>query len=210
MLQLSVAAILEKNKLAGNSCWPVLLEIQIPNGEPIRLTNNNENIVWNGQTWASFPFELDNMQESGKGEIPSLSIKVSNVTQEIQYYLEQVDGAVDFPVIIRVVNTTNLASPDPECELTYNCNSCTYDDMWINFALGGNAKLTRRVPERRHLKDFCDFQYGGIMCGVSAATKAAFPTCRKTLAQCRERGNSTRFGGEPAIPLGGFRASNKL
>ena len=30
----------------------------------------------------------------------------------------------------------------------------------------------------------------------------------KTLADCRERANSSRFGGEYGIPLGGFYASN--
>ena len=207
MLNLSAAAILEKNKIAGDSCWPVLVEIQIPGQDPVRVCNNNENLTWNGETWIAFPFELDELQEAGKGEIPSVALRVSNVTQELQYYIEQAGGGVDFPVILRVVNSKHLDITTPELELSFICTGCKYDAYWITFTLGGDAKLTRRVPERRYLKDFCPFQYGGIECGVADATKVTYPTCAKTLTQCRQRSNSTRFGGEPGIPLGGFYAS---
>lgn len=207
MLNLSAAAILEKNKIAGDSVWPVLVEIQIPGQDPVRVCNNNENLTWDGNAWIAFPFELDEMQESGRGEIPSVALRVSNVTQELQYYIEQAGGGVDFPVILRVVNSKHLDITTPELELDFICTSCKYDAYWITFTLGGDAKLTRRIPERRYLKDFCPFQYGGVECGVPASTKAAYPTCAKTLAQCRQRSNSTRFGGEPGIPLGGFYAS---
>lgn len=207
MLNLSAAAILQKNQIASGSRWPILLEIQIPGQAPIRLCNDNQNVVWAGHTWTAFPFDFDDMREAGAGEIPSVSLRVSNVAQEIQAFLEQAGGGVDFPVVLRVVNSENLASPVPELELAFIVTSARYDASWITFTLGGDAKLTRRVPERRFLKDFCPFRYGGIECGVSAGTLAKYPTCQKTLAQCRQRGNSPRFGGEPGIPLGGFYAS---
>jgi len=204
MLPLSSAAIIEKNKVAGDSVWVILLEITIPGASAIRICSNNENIVWNGETWVPFPFELDEMSENNGGEVPSLNVRVSNVTQELQYYLEETDGAVGFPVTIRVVNSKHLDLTSPELQLDFVCNDASYDARWITFKLGGDQKTNRRVPERRYLKNFCPFAYGGIECGIPAATKAAYPTCVKTLAQCRERGNSQRYGGEPALPLGSF------
>lgn len=206
MLNLSAAAILEKNKLAGDSCWPVLLEIQLE-GQTLRLCNNNENITWNGQTWTAFPFELDEISQNDKAEIPNVTLRVSNVTQEIQGYIDDMNGGTDVPVILRVVNSNHLDITTPELEMSFVAVRVGFDAQWLSFTLGGSISITRRVPERRYLKDFCPFQYGGVECGVSAGTKVTYPTCQKTLAQCRQRSNSTRFGGFPALPLGGFYAS---
>lgn len=203
---LSAAAILEKNKLAGDSCWPLLVEITIPSAPVLRLCNNNDDLTWDGETWTAFPFELDEIQDTAGGELPQVVLRVSNVTQELQSYLEDNDGGVDVPITLRVVNSEHLDEVNPELELTFTCTACKYDVNWVYFTLGANLRLNRRVPERRFLKDFCPFRYGGVECGVVSATVTLYPGCLKTLAQCRERTNSTRFGGEPGMPLGGFYA----
>jgi lambda family phage minor tail protein L len=208
-LKLSAAALLEMHKIAGDTAWIVLVEVTVPAtpATTIRLCNNNEDVTWDGETWTAFPFEIDSVDETGKGEIPSATLRVSNVTQEIQSIIEDVSGGADMPVTLRVVNSGHLDEASPEIELDFIVTGCKYDAYWITFTLGGDAKLTRRVPERRHLKDFCPFQYGGIECGVASATMTVYTGCLKTLAQCRERSNSTRFGGEPGMPQGGFYAS---
>lgn len=203
MLNLSAGAIARKNNLAEDSCWLALLEIQIP-GATLYLTNNNENVTWNGQVWQPFPFDLDPLRENSGTEVPVATIRVSNVTRDVLYYLEQAGGEIDFPVIIRVVNSEVLGGTDPELELEYVCKRIQYDATWVSFTLAGSQHVARRTPERRYMKDACPYAYGLIECGVSSATITAYPTCAKTLAQCRERSNSKRFGGEPGIPTGGF------
>jgi phage-related protein len=203
MLTLSAGAIAHKNSLSDDSCWLALLEVQIP-GTTLYLANNNENITWNGQVWQAFPFDVDPLRENSGTEIPIATIRVSNVTREVLAYVEQSNGAIDFPVILRIVNSEVLGGTAPELQLEYVCKQIKYDTTWVSFTLAGSQHITRRTPERRFMKDFCPYAYGLIECGVSAATLAAFSTCKKTLAQCRERGNSKRFGGEPGIPTGGF------
>jgi phage-related protein len=200
--------IAEKNKIAGGSVWLVLLEIQIP-GATLKLANNNEDIVWptGGATWTAFPFELDQMKENSRNEIPALSIRVSNVSRDVLYYIEQAGGAVGFPVIIRVVNSDHLDIATAELEMDYVVKSVSYSAQEVTFTLGGNQHIVRRCPGDRFMKDFCSKRYGGVLCGVSAATMITYPTCQRTLAQCRERGNSDRFGGFPGIPAGGFYAT---
>lgn len=209
MLTLSADAISEKNKIAGDSVWLVLLEVKIP-GATLRLVNNNENITWptvGGNDWTAYPFNLEQIRENSRNEVPSVTIRISNVSRDVQYYLEAADGAVGFPVVIRVVNSEHLNLTDPELELDYVVKSVTYDAQWVTFTLGGSQHIVRRCPERRYLKDFCPFRYGAIECGVSAATVSSYPTCNKSLAACRERSNSARFGGHPGIPTGGFYAT---
>lgn len=198
MRTLSTAALIEKNKLATDSAWLILLEVTI-GATTLKLVANNEDILWNGDTWQAFPFELDTVGETGKGEIPAVIVKVSNVTGEVQRLIESNNGVNGVPVVIRVINT-EVTTTTPELELSFVVESSTHDEQWITFRLTGANCLTRRVPRRRYLKDFCPFAYGGIECGVSAATMATYPTCNRTFANCTERGNSIRFGGFPWMP----------
>jgi len=206
MLNLSAGAIAQKNNIGAPSAWLVLLEIQIPGDwEPLCLTNNNENVTWDGKTWQAFPFDLEPLRENTGTEVPVASVRVSNVTRDVLNYLELADGAIDFPCIIRVVNSEVLGSATPELELEYVVRKITYDTQWVVFTLGGSQHIARRTPERRYMKDFCPFAYGKIECGAATATVTTYPTCDKSLVQCRERSNSIRYGGHPGIPTGGLR-----
>lgn len=201
MRTLSTAALIEKNKASTSSAWIVLLEIQLDSGT-IRLAGNNEDLTWNSQTWQAFPFEIDTVAETGKGEIPAMSVKVSNVTGEIQELLEAVDGGSGTPVIIRVINTAASTGTESEFELALILDRVDYDEQTLNFFLTGNNCLTRRVPRARVLKNFCRFSlnYGGVECGASAATVSTYPTCNGTYDQCVERSNAARFGGFRSMP----------
>jgi lambda family phage minor tail protein L len=208
MLPLSPEAIAEKNNLASGSVWVALLEIQITPSDILYLCNNNENITWNGQVWTALPFELGQIAENSKNEIPAVTVSVDNVTRDVESRIEAADGAAGIPVIIRVVNTNHLTASTPDLQLDYQVKNVTCDNKKVSFTLGGSQHVKRRFPDRRYMKDFCNCdRYGDIECGVSAATLIAYPTCNRTLVDCRERGNSVRFKGEPGIPLGGLYAS---
>ena len=198
MRTLSTAALAEKNKLASSGAWIVLLEIGLTT--IVRLASSNEDIAWDGETWQAFPFELSTVSETGKGEIPAVIVKVSNVTGEIQQLLEASDGAHGTSGVIRVINTEASTATECEFEQAYILESSQYDDMHVSFNLTGSNCLTRRVPRRRYLKNFCPFVYGGTECGVSAATVSSYPACNKTFDECTTRGNFARFGGYPWIP----------
>ena len=206
MLTLSQAAILEKNKIASSNVWLILLEINIPatkTGELptiLRLVRNTENIVWSGQLWTAFPFELDPPKQSGNGELPNFTVRVSNVTRTVEGYLEQAGGGVGSSVRMMVVLSEHLDITTPELDEQFSVQSVSYDESWVSFVLTGSVNLFRRVPLRRFLKNFCPFQYKGPECKA----RSSYASCDKSLANCRQRGNEARFGGEPAIPQGGI------
>jgi len=208
-LPISAAAIIEKNKLVGEGAWLVLLKIEIPNVATLHLVRNTDPITWRGIEWTPFPFELDDSSEDSKGELPSLTIRVSNVTRSIQYYLEQGQGGIGSTVTLYVVHSKHLDQWDPEVEEVFEVIDSGTNSQWATFSLGAGYPTMARRPERRIMKNSCPFKYGGVECGVTAAVMNVYPTCNGTLSDCRQRGprnpdGSLRFGGEPTIPQGGL------
>jgi len=203
MLDLSNVAIIEKNKLASDGAWILLAEIYVTEGVILRICRNTEDITWNGETWTAFPFELDAPRQSASGEIPNFSIKVSNVTRTVESYVEQAGGGVGATVRLMVVMSNHLDLTLPELDEEFSVQSTSYDEQWVSFTLTGAVNLFRRVPLRRFLKNFCPFQYKGPECKATSA----LTECDKSFSACKERNNSQRFGGEPAIPQGGLYAA---
>lgn len=213
MLTLPAAAILEKNKVWQQSAWLTMLEIQDSRlEEPLRLVCSNRNVIWGGHEWVAFPFEIPSVKQS-KSEIPKVPVKISNITRVIEQYIEMYDGFIGDTVILRVINTDGstkndagayVVTSDAVVEETFTVQSVSSDATWATFNLGGSLPIMQRFPPRRILKDFCPFPFKGIECGYAGSETS----CPKTLAGCRARGNSVRFGGEPAIGYGGMYASN--
>ncbi|QJW46916.1 DUF1833 family protein [bacterium BFN5] len=205
MLNLSTAGMLEKSQLSSDGVWLLLVEVAIPDSDqPLRLVRNNEDIVWNGHTWTAFNFKLGDITEDHKGRPQSVPLQVSNVTQSVQAFVEENNGLTGMAVILRVVHSEHLANAAPELEEIFTVESTTCDSQWITFYLGCEISIQRRFPPRRVLKHFCAWrdQYKGIECGYNGS----LPECDGTLQSCRERGNATRYGGEPSIPEGGLYA----
>jgi len=205
MLNLSTAGMLEKSQLSSDGVWLLLVEVAIPDSDqPLRLVRNNEDIVWEGHTWTAFNFKLGDITEDHKGRPQSVPLQVSNVTQSVQAFVEENNGLTGMAVILRVVHSEHLANAAPELEEIFTVESTTCDSQWITFYLGCEISIQRRFPPRRVLKHFCAWrdQYKGIECGYNGS----LPECDGTLQSCRERGNATRYGGEPSIPEGGLYA----
>jgi len=205
-LILSAASIGEKNKLASSSAVLVLLEIDY-DPEPIRVVANNENIVWpasGGDTYVAFNFDFDNLDEAKQKQATEVTLKVSNVSKVMQSYIEPDDGSIGREVIVRVVHEDLLAETTPWVELTFTVKKTDFDNLWVYFHLGTENLFTRRWPRDTAKKDFCRFKYQGAdgRCGSTSG----LTTCDKTLAACRVRNNSERFGGFAGLGRKGFFA----
>lgn len=221
MLQISTVAKLEKNKIAQDSAWLVLLEVQCPDGQIIRLVQNTEDVVWNGHDWIAFPFIIDQVKTS-KTEVPQVSVRVGNQTRAIERFLEHYAGLVKSTVIIRVVISKGATRDESgklvltapaEVEETFTVQGTSSDAEWAVLTLGGSMPLRLRFPFKRILKDWCQVKYTGIECGIPVSVKNTYPDCNHTLADCRVRHAAVgrtvlRFDGEPGIGRGGLYASN--
>lgn len=206
MSSLSLAQVIEKNKLATDGAWLILVEIFLGGGsEIIRIVRNDEDIEWGGNTWTAFPFSLDLIESTVAGEIPRLTVVASNVQGILYGLVSQYEGGVDADITIRVVHSKHLLE-SAYMQESYSVTKVTYNAEEISFSLGANLMLSKRVPEKRYMKDHCPFKYGDTDCDVSEGKKAEFPTCNKTFANCIERENQVRYGGFPTIEQGGIYA----
>ncbi|MCE5306377.1 MAG: DUF1833 family protein [Acidobacteriales bacterium] len=202
---LSLAAYIAKNSLESDGVWLVLAEITLPDATVLRVCRNTENVTWptaGGHEYAAFPFDLEEINDQNKSEVPRVALRVSNVTRALQGYLDASGGGVGSSVIIRVVHSKNLAETDPEFEAKFRCIDCTADNMWVTFFIGAASPWTVRFPRNRLLKDFCRWRFKSAECAYSGGET----TCDKTLTQCRLRSNSARFGGFPGVGQGGIYA----
>ena len=148
---LSANLILQKNKMETASAWIPLLEITLTDGTVLRFARNFEDITFEGELFLAFNFELDSTSQSNKGEMPTVTLKVSNITRYIHPYLEALGGAVGSIVKIMVVNTELLTEDYSGQTLTLTVLDTTADTTWITFRLGGPNLLNRRFPLERFL-----------------------------------------------------------
>lgn len=199
MHTLSQIARMESQNLGSDGVFMLLLEITLPTTEVLRFTSNNEDTIWpapDGESFVSFPFEIDNIAETRKNEVQSITVKVGNITRLVQSYVEKSNGGVGSDVILRVVHSKNLLSETPEMEIPFQVTGCTCDSKWVTFNLGATNPFQSRFPQNRIIQNYCRWRFKSSYCGYVGTS---FASCNKTLANCQERGNSTRFGGFPGM-----------
>lgn len=203
MKTLPAAVILEKNKIATGSAWLILLKITLPDSTVLRFVRNNEDIVFGGETYSAFPFEIEPIEEQLRGQIPSVSLKISNVTRLIQAYLETFDGGLGSTVLISVVNSEHLSEDYTELDLSFEVINVTTDAKWVIFTLGIPNPLNKRFPLHRYVANHCNWvsRFKGAECQYAGEVTA----CTGTLSNCRLLNNSEHFGGFIGLDKGGFR-----
>jgi len=209
-MALSPTAFFEKNRLASTHAWLVLLKVVMPNDTEFRICANNENVTWpvtDGDEFLAFPFEIDEIGDSSKGEVPSVGVKVSNVTRLLIPDLEDQDGLVDSDVTIYIVNSTNVIlgadrvigvqNPNPEIELNYIVINTSYDVQWVYFTLGASNPWNKRFPRNKVYKNICKhYDFKGTRCAYAGAET----TCDRSLYTCKNvMNNSENFGGFPGV-----------
>jgi len=210
-MTLSAGAYLEKNKLATDSVWLVLLEITMPDTTVMRMTNNSENVWWPatqvpGNLYTSFPFEIGEIGDTSKGEVPSVSLRVTNVARVLEPYLDDQDGLVDSNVDIRIVNSIHVLTPTkgsatyndvPEIELNYDIVESSSDSQWVEFTLGASNPFNKRFPRNKIYRNVCRYRwFKGTRCQYAGAQTS----CDRTLKTCRDTySNSINFGGCPGV-----------
>jgi phage-related protein len=201
MKTLSAALLLEKNKLATPNPWLILLDIKLPDDTMFYICRNTEDIAFNGHTYTAFPFEIEPTKETSRGEIPTVTLRISNVTQIFQAYVEAQDGGLDSTITVRVVNAALLSENYAELEMVFDILATVSDAYWISFTVGAPNPLREDFPPHRYIAAHCNWAFKSFECGYGGASE----TCKRTLDYCHQLGNSPRFGGFPGLGGGGVR-----
>ena len=191
-----------KNALNNNQAWLVLFDVFVTDGEVLRITNNEEAFVYDGNTYSPFPVGFEDFEESS--DLPGITVMVGNTDRVISGYLESHGGLLDRKVIMRVAhqsNTSNLAM-----EVTLMIREVTVTDSAASFILSAHPFMDLDFPHQRYYRHRCRFQFkSDFGCKWTTATggTGSSETCDKTLDGangCIAHNNQQRFGGAPGIP----------
>ena len=193
----------EKNKVTSANVMISLIEITLPGADELaRVTDNNENVTWNGETWLALNLKWDEILESSKGEIPRVDMSICNIGREMERYIQaydlwtKINGFSPVTANFYVVNSGNLANTTPELDYSFMLSSIRSNAQWVTFTLGAPSPYARRFPLDRILKNHCRVRkFKDVTCNYSGAETS----CDRTLKQCRLYNNSTRFGGFPGV-----------
>lgn len=189
MLDWSTLAIFEKNRLASDAPFLLLLKLESEHlTEPVYLARNTEDVVWAGQTWQRYPFNISTYTADGKS-MPTVDLTVSNASGLLQAYLQEYGGLTDAEVTLYVVHANLLDNLAPLMELDFVVTATSYDETWITFTLGASPELYNSFPRSKYMANYCWYQFKSVRCGYTGSE----PACNNTYAQCRIK---HRFGGE--------------
>lgn len=211
MKSLSQNLIAEKNKIHATDPWLILLDITLTDAEESAgptiyrfVRNNEEDIIYGGNTYIDVPFILGWVTSNVDGEIPLVSLKISNVTRILTPYLNSLEGGLDSTVKITVVNNALLDEDYSELELDFTVIACTADAYWVSWSLGMANPANQRFPLYRYIANYCPYNFyndGTGECGYNGA----LIDCGHTLNDCIAHGNEINFGGDLGMQNDGLR-----
>lgn len=197
---LSVATVIEKNRIASVNAFIVLMEVDVVDRagvmvETLYLARNTENLTFQGQEYVASNFEITLKTESGT--IPEIQVVAQDQTRAIQQRMEEHGGGVGFTVRVMIINTGNMTQP-PEVAEEFKVVRASAAGYAVTFGLGAENPLSMRFPRGRQAKDRCRFLYKGVECGYTGPMLRCDLTLQGQYG-CAAHGNTRRFGGFPGI-----------
>ena len=155
------------------------------------------------QTYSPTPnLKFDRVSSSSSGEMPELTVTISNVDRSITDYINAHDLRGNFITVMRVFSNL-LSDVNNARKVKLVIDSIKVDEHNAKFTLIHPIKaMSTYVPKRRYYKGYCPFQYKDENCDPDGVLPEG--TCDKTLETCRAKMaghyNYIRFGGFPGIP----------
>lgn len=192
---MTLTTINDLNSLGTDALLPAL-EITIPGLDKIYVVKNRENITFNGNEYLAFDFQIEDLSQGGKGELPTWVIKVDNSTRILEQYILNYDLYLKqngiqgnyIECIIRVLNTNDLS--EAILEEYFELNQPTTDAKWATFNLSASSPFRMQYPTRRIFQNLCQWKFKDNRCAYSGSETV----CNKSLTRCQELNNTGRFG----------------
>lgn len=214
---LSLKAVLDKNNLDSAEAILALVEIQVVNrftgavtGEVIRIANSPPSASTDAEDGNGFTFQgnyyqpaqFDIQVKEAAGEIPTVTLSVSDVTGIVRTYMDAYQGGVGFLVRLSVVwfSTLSLPAGEQRAEIDENfiVTDASVNNRDVSLGLGAPNLLSISFPRRRQTRDFCQWAYKGVQCKYVGP----LAECDRTLQGpngCATHNNTINFGGFPGI-----------
>ncbi len=178
----------------GKDVWLIDIADAAGSATPIRITNNNEDITYDGVTYLHFNCSLTPPEADSDGGTPICDIRISNVTRQFQVDLANNDWFRGGPVKLISFNTS-VPSGDYTDDTRYmEVTNHTSDIETVIIHTGLSKEFEEMVQIEEYGAWNCSHVFKDCMCGYSGADT----TCVQTRQACRAKGNVDRFGAEPS------------
>lgn len=217
---LTVASVIDKNRVSSPNVWLILLDIFItdPNTrqvvETLRIVRNNENVIYgvdsNGDpvvyTAGNFEFQIDQRQNAE----PNVSITAHDQLGLIQSRMEAYAGGILSEVQMTVVNATpidgvsglNSAGSQvlavPEMQERFQITQSSAKEGVVSFQLGSENSLGIRFPKHRQQQDRCAWRFKGYGCQYAGPVTVCDYT-KDGPNGCTAKGNTINFRALPGL-----------
>lgn len=189
------------NKLEPESTTTWLLEIALPGGsEYIRITSNNESLVFDGNTYEPFPFEVPTDEQNADGNAGQIEISIGNVGGVWDEIMKSYNGLTDAVVRMYYGQTAFLATPSDWISQTLTVTSSQESGQRINPSLTPRSIFNVSIPQTTLWRDNCPHTYKDQ---VTCKYSGNLATCSQKYFGpngCLAHENTKNFGGNPSIP----------
>lgn len=109
------AFVSDKNRLEGKG-YRMLLEIEYTSGQFFRLARHDHDIVFDGNTYLSFPIGSPEVSQTTQGEIPAYEVSLSNIGREMLSIFELYAEFDEAPGRLIWVHPDHLSDPTAKVE----------------------------------------------------------------------------------------------
>ncbi len=151
--------IAEKNKLDSSGAWLRLLDVMVNTALSVKLAHSPVPVVFAGETFAAFGFQVQEATVDSKGGLADLEITVSNVTREMSAFVEANDLRGN-SIRYRAVHSDHLSSADMAAfDESYEIDSYEVTQETCSFHLSHQQLLQFTFPARRAVRNHCQHRY---------------------------------------------------
>jgi len=199
-----------KNQVATAKSWLILAYINATGigGSVYRRVLNEAAVTFLSQPFSPVAMVFGEVQESLKGDLPKIDMRVSNLDTELNTAMNAKDGLRGATVTVYVVSADGLASGVAEIIEVFTILETSADNQWITFTLGMADPVGRRFPRDRYTVALCRHQYRTTryeitaFCRYTGVEPDGQTTCDHSLKNCIDRNNTAQFGGSPGVDEG--------
>ena len=177
---------------------PILLyELNYEDDSWLFFCEYDTDVVFDGQTYTSFPMSHELISENIQGSIDTVRVKIANVSRAIQAYIETYDAFRGKAIRIKTVWSNHLDDPTMYTLDEFYVDRVVSDENVTEFYLSSVFDvLNVFLPLRKYGRHFCFWAFKSTECGYVGIEAA----CSHTLQRCRQLENQARYGAFPSIP----------
>lgn len=196
--------------------------------QALAVCDSNFPLTFDGVVYSQFPISLSDLSSFSDGSIDTATLTVANVSREMMYYVESLDGLrgrtvyiksvferfLDFKYTVSPDGTLTItdnpeADPDSCVDDFFRIDSYTANESTVVFQLEPSANLSVKIPIRKFTSDCCTWKYrdpttccfdiDAFLAENITFSREDIIVCRKQLSDCELRKNTARFGAFPGI-----------